>query len=100
MRWLSAAGKKTLDGRQSGQGIYHVAVDEAVIGATTARWTTAPMKREEAMKGSWSSAMDERRPSLVVDDGVGCSGSGKVEDGVADGGGWPQWGGCRGADGV
>ena len=29
------------------------------------------MKREEAMKGSWSSAMDERRPSLAVDDGVG-----------------------------
>ena len=29
------------------------------------------MKREEAMKGSWSSAVDERRPSLAVDDGVG-----------------------------
>ena len=28
-------------------------------------------KREEAMKGSWSSAVDERRPSLAVDDGVG-----------------------------
>ena len=28
------------------------------------------------------------------------SGSDKVKDGVADGGGWPQWGGCRGADGV
>ena len=34
-------------------------------------WMTAPMKREDAMKGSWSSAMDERRPSLAVDDGVG-----------------------------
>ena len=71
MRWLSAAGKKTLDGRRPGRGIYHVAVDEAVVGAATARWTMAPMKREEAMKGSWSSAVDERRPSLVVDDGVG-----------------------------
>ena len=29
------------------------------------------MKREEAMKGSWSNAVDERRPSLAVDDGVG-----------------------------
>ena len=29
------------------------------------------MKREEAMKGSWSSDVDERRPSLAVDDRVG-----------------------------
>ena len=65
------AGKKTLDGRRPGQGIYPVAVDEAVVGAATARWTTAPMKREEAMKGSRSSAVDERCPSLAVDDGVG-----------------------------
>ena len=71
MRWLSAAGKKTLDGRRPGRGIYPVAVDEAVVGAAMARWTTAPMKREEAMKGSWSNAVDERRPSLAVDDGVG-----------------------------
>ena len=71
MRWLSAAGKKTLDGRRPGRGIYPVAVDEAVVGAATTRWTTAPMKREEAMKGSWSSAVDERRSSLAVDDGVG-----------------------------
>ena len=71
MRWLSAAGKKTLDGRRPGRGIYLVAVDEAVVGAATARWMMAPMKREEAMKGSWSSAVDERRPSLAVDDGVG-----------------------------
>ena len=28
------------------------------------------MKREDAMKGSWSGAVDERRPSLAVDDGV------------------------------
>ena len=71
VRWLSAAGKKTLDGRRPGRGIYHVVMDEAVIGEATARWTTALMKREEAMKGSWSSAVDERRPSLAVDDGVG-----------------------------
>ena len=70
MRWLSAAGKKTLDGRRLGRGIYPVAVDEAVVGAATARWTTAPMKREDAMKESWSGAVDERRPSLAVDDGV------------------------------
>ena len=71
MQWLSAAGKKTLDGRRPGQGINPVAVDAAVVGAATARWTTAPMKREDAMKGSWSSAVDERRPSLAVDDEVG-----------------------------
>ena len=46
-------------------------MDEAVVGAATARWTMAPMKREEAMKGCWSSAVDERRPSLAVDDEVG-----------------------------
>ena len=71
MRWLSVAGKKTLDGRRPGRVINHVAVDEAVVGAATARCTATPMKREEAMKGSWSSAVDERRPSLEVDDGVG-----------------------------
>ena len=71
MRWLSAAGKKTLDGRRPGRGIYLVVVDEAVVGAATARWTTAPMKRDDAMKGSWSGTVDERRPSLAVDDGVG-----------------------------
>ena len=31
MRWLSAAGKKTLDGRRPGRRIYPVAVDEAVV---------------------------------------------------------------------
>ena len=46
-------------------------MDEAVVGAATARWTTTPMKQDDAMKGSWSSSMDERRPSLSVDDGVG-----------------------------
>ena len=46
-------------------------MDEAVVGAAMTRWTTAPMKRDGAMKGSWSGAVDERRPSLVVDDWVG-----------------------------
>ena len=100
MRWLSAAGKKTLDGRQPGLGIYHVAVDKAVVGAATTRWTTALMKREEAMKGSWSNTVDERRPSLEVDEGVRVAAPARWRDGVADGGGWPQCGGCRAADGV
>ena len=43
-------------------------MDEAVVGAATA---TAPMKRDDAMKGSWSGAVDERRLSLEVDDRVG-----------------------------
>ena len=71
VRWLSAAWKKTLDSRRPGRGISPVAVDEAVVGATTARCTTAPMKQEDAMKGSWSGAVDERHQSLVVDDEVG-----------------------------
>ena len=71
MRWMSAARKKTLDRRWLGWGISPVSVDEAVIGAAMASWTTASMKREDAMKGSWSGAVDERRPSLAVDDGVG-----------------------------
>ena len=71
MRWLSAAGKKTLDGRRPGWGINHVAVDEAVVGAATAKWTMAPMKQDDSMKGSWSGAVDERSPSLAVDDGLG-----------------------------
>ena len=75
VRWLSVVGKKTLDDRRPGRGINPVAVDEAVVGAATTRWTMAPMKREEAMKGCWSSAVDERRPSLAVDDGVGIGAS-------------------------
>ena len=71
VRWLSAAGKKTLDGRRPGWGINPVSVDEAVVGAATSKWMTAPMKRDDAMKGSWSGAVDERHPSLAVDDGVG-----------------------------
>ena len=64
-------GEEDFRRQTAGSGIYPNVVDEAVVGAETARWTTAPMKREEAMKGSWSSAVDERRPSLAVDDGVG-----------------------------
>ena len=45
-------GEKTLDSRRLGRGINPVAVDEAVVGAATARWTPAPMKREDVMKGS------------------------------------------------
>ena len=71
MRWLLVAGKKTLDGRRPSRGICHVAVDEAVVGAAKTRWTTTSTKREDVMKGSWSGAVDERRPSLAVDDGVG-----------------------------
>ena len=71
MQWLSAAEKKTLDGRRPGRGINLVAVDEAVIGAATTRWMTVSMKRDDMMKGSWSGAVDEGRPSLAVDNGVG-----------------------------
>ena len=70
MRWLSAAGKKTLDGRRPGWGTNHVAVDEAVVGPARAKWTTAPMKRDDTVKGSWSDVMDERHPSLAMDDRV------------------------------
>jgi hypothetical protein len=56
-------------------------VDEAVIGAATTRWTTTPMKREDAMKGSWFGTVDERRPSLVVDDGVGVAAPARLRRG-------------------
>ena len=46
------------------------AVDETVIGAAPAKWTTAGMKREDGMQGSRSEAVDERGRSLVMDDGV------------------------------
>mgnify|MGYP005829793529 CR=1 FL=1 len=68
---MSAVGKKTLDDRRPGRGINPVVVDKVVIGAATTRSTTAPMKREDAMEGPWSGIVDERRPSLAVDDGVG-----------------------------
>ena len=46
-------------------------MDEVVVGEATTKWTMALMKRDDTMKGSWSGAVDERHPSLVVDDGVG-----------------------------
>ena len=71
VRWLSAAGKKTSDSIRPGRGINHVAVDEAIVGAAMTTWMTASMKREDVMKGSWSGTVDERHPSLAMDDGVG-----------------------------
>ena len=99
-------------------------MDETVIGAAPARWTTAGMKREDGMQGSRSEAVDERGRSLVMDGGVGVSapawwrwttvdGVADVDgqmrlwrrtavDGVADGGGRRRvgWRGCFGAHGV
>ena len=61
------------------------------MGAPPAKRTMAPMKREDAMQGSWSVSMDEKRPSLVVDDAVLVGAPAwwrkAVMDGVADGGG-------------
>ena len=51
VRWLSAAGKKTLDGRRPGRGIYPIAVDEAVVGAATARWRMGWRKEEAGRSG-------------------------------------------------
>ena len=51
-----AVGGGEEDFRRLGWGINPVAVDEAVVGAATAKWTMAQMKRDDAMKGSWSSA--------------------------------------------
>ena len=67
-------------------------MDETVVGAALARWTTAGMKREDGMQGSRSEAVDERGRSLVMDDVVGVSAPAwwrrMVVFGVADGGGW------------
>ena len=67
-------------------------MDEAVIGAAPATWTTAGMKREDGMQGSRSEAVDERGRSLVMDGGVGVSAPTwwrrKAVDGVPAGGGW------------
>ena len=67
-------------------------MDETVIGAAPARWTTAGMKQEDRMKGSRSEAVDERGRSLVMDDGDRVSAPAwwrrTAVDGVADGGGW------------
>ena len=77
-------------------------MDETVVGAAPARWTTAGMKREDGMQGSRSKAMDERGRSLVMDGGVGVSALAwwrrMAVDGVADGGGRRRvgWRGCFG----
>ena len=67
-------------------------MDETVVGAAPARWTTAGMKREDGMQGSRSKAVDERGQSLVMDDDVGVSAPAwwrrTAVDVVADGGGW------------
>ena len=67
-------------------------MDETVVGAAPARWTTAGMKREDGMQGSWSEAVDERGRSLVMANGVGVSAPAwwrrTAVDGVPDGGGW------------
>ena len=68
------------------------------------------MKGEDAMQGSWSVAVDEKRPSLAVDDTVlvGAPAWWRMVamDVVEDGGdGWGGgrrlvWGWCSSADGV
>ena len=67
-------------------------MDDTVVGAAPARWTTAGMKREDGMQGSRSEAVDERVRSLIMDDGVGASAPAwwrrTAVDGAADGGGW------------
>ena len=67
-------------------------MDETVIGAALARWTTTGMKREGGMQGSRSEGMDERGRSLVMDGGGGVSALAwwrrTAVDGVADRGGW------------
>ena len=67
-------------------------MDETVVGAVPARWTTMGMKREDEMQGSQSKAVDERGRSLVMNDGVGVLAPAwwrrTAVDGVADGGGW------------
>ena len=81
-------------------------MDETVVGAAPARWTTAGTKREDGMQGSRSEAVDERGRSLVMDGGVRVSALAlwrrTAVDGVADGGGRRRvgWRGCLGAHGV
>ena len=81
-------------------------MDETVVGAAPARWTTAGMKREDGMQGSWSEAVDERGRSLVMDNNVGVSAPvwwrRTVVDGVADSGSRRRvgWRGCFGTHGV
>ena len=58
----------------------------------SAKRTMAPMKREDAMQGYWSIAVDEKRPSLAVDDAVLVGAPTwwrtAAMDGVVDEGGW------------
>ena len=72
-------------------------VDETVVGAAPARWTTVGMKREDGMQGSRSEAVDERGRFLVMDGSVGVSALAwwrrTAMDGVADGGGRRRVGG-------
>ncbi len=81
-------------------------MDETVVGAAPARWTTAGMKREDGMQGSRSEGVDERGQSLVMYGGVGVSAPAWWRrtgvDGVADGGRRRRvgWRGCSGAHGV
>ena len=81
-------------------------MDETVIGAAPARWTTAGMKREDGMQGSRSEGVDERGRSLVMDGGVRVSAPAwwrmTAVDGVEDDGGRRRvgWRGCFGAHGV
>ena len=67
-------------------------MDETVVGAATARWTTVGMKREYGMQGSQSEAVDETGRSLVMDGSVEVSTPAwwrrTAVDGVADGEGW------------
>ena len=67
-------------------------MDETVVGAAPARWTTVGMKREDGMQGSRSEGMDERGRSLVMDGGVGVSAPAwwrrTAVDGVVDRRGW------------
>ena len=71
-------------------------MDETVLGAVPARWTTAGMKREDGMLGSRYEGVDERGRSLVMDGGGGVSAPAwwrrTAVDGVADGGGWGEEG--------
>ena len=67
-------------------------MDKTVVGAAPAWWTTAGMKQEDGMQGSWSEVMDERGRSLVMDGDSGVSAPTwwrrTAVDRAADGGGW------------